>query len=115
MQIDGTEVIARPMVDTDRNFVLATWLRSAKDLTRMGKSAFFDFARPQVLADIDNGVVVVACDSEVPGSILGWVCYRDNVVRWAYTVYPLRNLGIFNFLKEQYVKARQEAEAEFVA
>ena len=111
MQIDGINVVARKAVAGDRNFILDTWLRSAKDLSKMGKDDFFCFTRPQVTADVQRGTVLVACDEESPGTIHGWACWRDDVLRWAYTVFPLRNLGIFHFLKDSYVEQASAAEA----
>jgi len=109
--LEGSEVLVRTVEPGDRNFVISTWLRSAKDASKMSKDKFFSFTRPQVERDIDNGMVVVACDAEVPGTIYGWACYRDGVLRWAYTVYDLRNRGVFSFLKAEYEKAEEQAAA----
>lgn len=72
----------------------------------MKKDDYFKFTRPQVEADIEHGDVIVACDESSPGTICGWACYRDGVVRWAYTAYQLRGNGIFGLLRSSYSENR---------
>lgn len=112
MKLGDSQIIARLMEPGDRNFVLSTWLRSFKDMTRgKRRDEFFRFTRPQVEADVTNGTVLIACDEAEPGSIVGWVCYRDDIVRWAYTVYPLRNNGVYRFLRQEWKRANEDASS----
>lgn len=106
MKLGDSTLVVRKAEPGDTSFLLSTWLRSAKDITRMTKDDFFSFTRPQVEADLKNGTVLVACDQAEPGTICGWVCYRDGVERWGYTVYKLRNHGIHTFLKD-FAEARR--------
>lgn len=111
MLLAGTSVAARTMEPDDRNFIISTWLRSAKELSKIPRPRFFSLTRPQVEADLAEGVVVIACDESEPATIFGWACYRDGVLRWAYTVFDLRRKGVFTFISEQYEQAHAEAVA----
>lgn len=110
MKLGDSVVLCRLAEDGDLNFIRSTWLRSSKDLTRMGKEDFFSFTRPQVEADLKNGTTIVACDEAMPTTIYGWACFRDGVLRWAYTSYQLRNNGIHTFIRKSYEQAVRDAD-----
>lgn len=111
MNVEGCNIVVRELQPGDRNFVLATWMRSAKELSKMPRDKFFAFIRPQVEADVANGVTLIACDEEVPGTIYAWCCIREGAVRWAYTAFGLRKKGLFTLLKDTYEEAEAAAAA----
>lgn len=111
MNIGGTEVAIRAMEPGDRAFILSTWLRSAKDKSRLPRDRFFRLMRPQVEADIENGIVVVACDAKTRSTIYAWAAFRDGVLRWAYVAFGLRGQGLLKYIKESYAEAESEALA----
>ena len=109
MLLAGEPLVLRPAEKGDVNYVKSTWLRSAKDLSRMPKDRFFRFMRPAVEADITRGDVLVATLEDSPNTILGWACFRDGALRWAYTDFSLRKQGIFTFIRDQYEQADKDA------
>jgi hypothetical protein len=109
MLLAGEPVVLRTAESGDMNFCKATWLRSAKDASRIPRDRFFRLMRPCVEADLANGDVLVACPEDAPSTILGWACFRDGALRWGYVTFDLRRQGVFTFIREGYEQASQEA------
>ncbi len=103
MRVGNDEVLVRDAQPGDRNYILSTWLRSAKELSRMPKDLFFALTRPQAELDI-SGDTIVACSEESPGTILGWACYSGSVLRWAYVDFKLRGMGIFKLIRDSQIR-----------
>lgn len=96
----------------DRNYVLSSWLNTAKRASFCGpgsgawakvllsRESFFEVARPVVERFLAEGTVLVAADSLDETNILGWAAFWQGKVVWAYTSGPLRGRGVWKSLKK---------------
>jgi hypothetical protein len=77
--VDAAPCIIRPAVESDADFVRSTWLKSASE-TFIGRSivppVYFARWAPLIDGALQRSTVLVACDEEMPGVLLGWLAYE---------------------------------------
>ena len=87
----------REFHEEDRNFILATWLRSLRRspvYTFLPNRVFFKHLEPQLWKLIASGEMAVACAADEPEHILGWACGGAGFLHYAYVKRPYRRLGV---------------------
>ena len=101
----------RRYTDADHNFVIRTWLLSARKEAQYGprsgawarsvlcRKAFFRMARPVVESFLAAESVLVACDVAEPDVICAWLCHDGGRVVWAYTLKDMRKMGLQRALR----------------
>lgn len=97
LSISGEPIAFRPMQQGDQSYVLATWLRSFRDLVPrrlVPDDVFFAHVRPIVEEATRNGWIVVACSESMPTTIYGWGCKYNGVVLYTYVMGALRGHGL---------------------
>ena len=94
MIVAGEHIVIRPMLPTDRAFVLSTWIQSEKSPK---------YRVPIIENHVKSDRVLVACSSESPDTIYAWICYHHEprFPVYAYTSLGLRKSGLFRALKEE--------------
>lgn len=96
----GTTVAVRPAITDDIAFIFSTWLHNFKSGSLFAKripySVFFEnhhrvlehiLARPEVQA-------LVACPSDSPDTIVGYLIHEENLVHYIYVKGAFRKLGV---------------------
>lgn len=95
----------RPMGDGDRNFVLASWLRSyagkGEESYDDARAFYADYA-PVVLALMARSTVVVACLPEEPSAIVGWYAVEGETLHYVLVKPRWRRLGVARWLLEDF-------------
>lgn len=101
----------RPMRDTDRHFVLNSWLKSyaaksadARDYTG---AAWRLFSRDyvQVVRDLlERSTVVVACLREEPDSVIGWFAVEGDAIHYVLVKPRWRRLGVARWMLTDYAE-----------
>ena len=106
-------IVLRPMAETDRAFVVNSWLLSFATPQRCGscraeyprtlrKATYYEEYHALVSQLLERAVVTVACDVEHADQIYGWLCVeprsRANVVHYAFVKQPFRALGVLRRL-----------------
>lgn len=88
----------RPPEASDLNFIQATFIKSMKSESSLGRSCsprvfFAEFTRviDHILAKSE---ILIACVKEDPGIILGYLIYEQNVIHYAFTKAAFRRLDI---------------------
>ncbi len=97
LQVDGEGIVIRDIEPDDRNFIIATWVRSYKPLARVNSSDVYEWGQRELIRRLLLAHrVCVACQSDVPSSILGWVCAepKNRTVHYAFVRQELRDIGI---------------------
>lgn len=103
----------RPSEPGDADFVKSTWLRSAAE-TFIGRSivppVYFARWEPLIQAALEDSTVLIACDPEMPGLILGWLAYEvipvtkavryPHVLHYILTKHGFEHAGIARALFE---------------
>jgi hypothetical protein len=103
-------VAIRPGVQTDVNFILATWLRGLRYgndwFEAMESESFF-----RNYSKIINGLlakdgvqVAVACLHDDPDVILGYLVSEGDKIHWAHVKSAWRKIGIASSLAPENVK-----------
>lgn len=101
--------ITRPARESDKNFILNSWLRSyRKNVTwycraRLSSTEYFEGHRSIVYGALETSDVSVLCDPEDDDQIYGWCCHRrlnsDSViVHFLYVKAPYRGFGLGEYL-----------------
>ena len=91
----------RPMTETDRNYVLSTWLRSYAETYEARlffdgptRGQFFDVYQPVVKGLLDRGTVTVACLPENEDVVVGWICTEGETVLYLVVKPKFRGVGV---------------------
>jgi hypothetical protein len=91
----------------DIAYIYATWLNSYRQDSAIGKSCrtsiFFENYRlviDSILAD-KNTQVLIACHSEIPSVIYGYICFTKRSLHYAFTKEAFRELGIAKALVDK--------------
>lgn len=92
--IGNEPVLFRPFEKGDVNYIMSTWLRSERDISRMTEKRFFAWRRPAVELHVEHDDFIVACDPNKPSAIYGWACFRQGVPIYVYVMAALRNNGL---------------------
>jgi hypothetical protein len=109
------EIIYRPLVDGDVNFVLDSWLKSYRkaaqfyytNLNKKGENihipivseaVYYAGAEPLVKTLIEKADVIVACDPSDLSNIYGYICAEriagELVIHWIQVKYTYRKWGV---------------------
>lgn len=98
-------IAIRPANSSDRNFILATWLRGAyygnEFFGNIDKAYFFEtYGRAiELILDKTNVKASVACLLAEPDVILGYCIHEaPGALHWVYVKEPWRKQGIANML-----------------
>lgn len=99
VQVAGERFYGRPMTDLDRNFVFATWVKSAREALKETKYVPFETFQSSyptfVESLLDTERTIVFFREEEPRVIHAWACAGGpSTLHWAYVPYGLRGLGI---------------------
>lgn len=104
MQIDGKPVTLRPMRETDRAYILDSWIgfvSSRISNSRARRARFADWFRSIVTVAVEHGKAEVACFPDAPDTILGWRVHDvRGRVYYCYVAAAFRDLGLGTWLKE---------------
>lgn len=101
MKIEMGLIVTRPWnLDTDKAFVLSTWLRGAyygdSWFSLIPKDRFMQAYEPflQKLLDTPGVDVTVACLAEDPDVLIGYVVHTNTVVHWMFVKKSWRKIGV---------------------
>jgi GNAT superfamily N-acetyltransferase len=102
--MDNAEVIIRPFMESDRNFILATWLRGQRYgnlyFSEIPQDLYFReyaavIARTMALPGLE---IIVACDTVDPRWIWGFAAVKDDTLYWVHVKTDYREKGIAKLL-----------------
>lgn len=107
-----TAYVIRQPLESDRPFILDSWLRSRlHDLTRRDRRKnpwpkakiheWYAIHRPKVTYQLDRAQVLLAVDPSAPDFILGWIAWEGDELRYVYTKELFRGFGIARALRIQ--------------
>lgn len=102
--MDSAQVMIRPFLETDRNFILSTWLKGQ----RFGNFYFNEvpqdiyykeyaaiITRTMALPGVE---IIVACDRADPSWVWGFAVVRGPALYWVYVKGDYREKGIAKLL-----------------
>lgn len=96
------KITIRPMRDTDRNFILSTWLKSHRQSEMVRHMSTDDYFKTTynniILKIIDASDVLIACLIDDPDVIISYLVQEDNILHYVFTKDPWRRLGIMKML-----------------
>src|SRR5437870_5708819 len=96
-------VVVRPGRPEDLSFLFGSWLNShwnnSSFTRRMAKSTYYSMHHRIVELLLGRGAkVLVACPSEDPDTILGWLCTEDGpagpIIHYTYVRLNFRKMGL---------------------
>jgi hypothetical protein len=102
--MSSAKVIIRPCNPTDKDIVLATWLRGqywgSDYFLNMDQDLYFKRYGDYVKALICKPGTQIDCAvlADAPEVVIGYICYNDQTLYWSYTKRDYRKQGIFNIL-----------------
>ena len=95
----------RPMRESDRHLVLSSWLRSyagrsldARDYTGEARGAFSVDYVPVIRALLGRSRVIVACLTDEPDAIVGWMAWEADTLHYVLVKPRWRQLGIARWM-----------------
>jgi GNAT superfamily N-acetyltransferase len=89
------QISFRPPEVSDYNFILSSWLKSARLQYRdVDDSVYFSAFKTKVRNKLARKDTVLAVDPESPELILGYVNYDSEAIHYLYVKHALRNFGI---------------------
>jgi len=96
------EIVFRlPIVD-DYNFLLSSWLKSARiQHHEVEDKIYFEAYKARVRMMLATRDTMLAVDPDDPLLILGYINYDDSAVHFLYVKHALRNFGIATQLLSQ--------------
>lgn len=96
------------MRESDRNFVLSSWLRSysaksfdARDYGER-RTQFFDDYVHVVRSLLARSQVIVACLREEPDVVIGWMAIEGDALHYVLVKPRWRQLGVARWMLEDY-------------
>jgi GNAT superfamily N-acetyltransferase len=101
--VSNPEFLLRGPAPTDIPFVLNSWLKSARDVgdhASMSNAVYFAGYRNECVAKLETGNVTVACSSEDPDQIYGWLAWTGRVIHYVYVKHPYRRFGLARAMVE---------------
>lgn len=93
----------RPMLDTDLNFVLSTWLKSyyeeqkrngSKGVIYPKDDVFFQGHQAKIKEILKTAECSIATAPDDDSQILGWACFEKGIVHYIYVKQVFRKLGV---------------------
>jgi hypothetical protein len=98
MQVTSDTIQIRNAVREDLPLIYSTWLlglyHGCDWFNRIDKKAFFDNYKKLIEKRVVDSDIKVAVLSDDPDVILGYVCYRNNVLDWIFVKKAWRKMGI---------------------
>lgn len=93
--------------DEDIPFIYNSWLKSYRDAPSMAtipNTLYYAGQHGLIETLLERSHVVVACSSEDPSQIMGYIVYEaprpdSSVIHWAYVKHPFRNFGVAKALE----------------
>jgi hypothetical protein len=96
------------MEETDRNFILATWLKSYRVITpddiinpvisRIPGRVYFAGHEPLIKSLLLRAKTLVACDRDDPAFIAGYITFEPGKIHYIYVKGTMRMQGIAKLL-----------------
>lgn len=84
--------------ETERNYVLSSWLRSyaeCPEFRSLARSVYFEIYTPVVERLLARSTVVVAWTPDLPETVIGWMAIEgDDVLHYVLVKRRFRRLGI---------------------
>lgn len=103
--VDETKVVIRSYVaETDRNFILSTWLKGQywgnAHFKQIEQDAYFEHhgALVRAIVDSPNTLISIACSESAPTWIAGFSIARVPELYWVHVRDGFRNRGIAKLL-----------------
>lgn len=96
------QVVLRPGIIDDKEFILATWLRGqyygSSYWKQMPQDMYFKGYINRILPIISNSFIEVAVLKEDPSIIIGFLVWYGPMASWAYVKKDYRGKGILNLM-----------------
>ena len=88
--------ITRPLEPGDLNFVLNSWLLSARRFSPDGGDAYFRRMEPRLKQILAEEECLVVCNSDLPAQVFGWISFdsRFRLVHFVYVKRRFRDMGL---------------------
>lgn len=91
----------RAALPSDHNFILATWLKSYRELGTNypvpEREIYFKEHQEKIKEALKNGKCLIASTDDLD-QICGFICYTDDVVHYIFVKVVFRRFGIANAL-----------------
>jgi GNAT superfamily N-acetyltransferase len=89
----------RPEDPTEYNYVLSSWLRSyaesGDEFRQVPRATYFAVYEPVVKQLLDRSTVAIAWDSELPGTVLGYLVLEgEDLLHYFHTKRRFRRMGV---------------------
>lgn len=108
MQVTSNTIQIRNAVKEDLPLIYSTWMlglyHGCDWFNKIEKKAFFDNYKKVVEKRVTDSDIKVAVLTEDPDVILGYVCYRGNVLDWIFVKKAWRKMGIAKMLTPKDIK-----------
>jgi hypothetical protein len=109
MQVTLNTIQIRDVREEDLPLIYSTWLlglyHGCEWFGRIKKDSFFKNYKSALENRLPHCKIKVAALSEDPDVILGYVCYRENVLDWIFVKKAWRKMGIAKMLMPKNIKA----------
>jgi len=98
---DKVEILVRHAIDGDIDFITSSWLNSFRDgyfNSTVSNRVYFNQHHKILERLLPEATVLVACNSEKPQQIFGWMCFqvvdRVMIFHYVYVKNLMRTQGI---------------------
>lgn len=95
----------RPASGSDLNFLYSTWLNSYRCDSKIGKSTkksvYFGEYYSVVDSILEKAKTLIACLSEEPNVIVGFLVFEPQVLHYCFTKESFRGLGVARSLYDR--------------
>lgn len=111
---DQIKVVIRPFVDSDRNFVIATWLKGNyfgnSFFRQMPQNLYFEKYADHIQAVMSSqeSHISIACDQDNETWIVGFAVFEKDNLHWCHVKEDYRKKGIATLL----LKGRRVTEVK---
>jgi len=98
---DGYRI--RDFVESDRNFILSTWLRAFREAPQnryVPTDIFYDRMQPIVWRVMSRHRPRIMCIADEPNHIVGWICGTQDLLAFLYVKRHSRGCGLAGRLLE---------------
>lgn len=110
MSAPPIELELRPMRESDRNYILSSWLRSyagkgldARDYAEHSRF-YLDYA-PVVRALCERSQVIVACMPDASDVVIGWMAIEGDALHYVCVKPRWRRLGVARWMLQDYARS----------
>lgn len=117
--MDSNNIVIRPGIPDDFNFVISTWLkcyRHSSTFTKHVKSTIFFLWHQRVIKRIlsrPQTKVLVACEANDPSLILGYLVCESQDVSVLHFIYVKKAFRKFGIGKELFQVSQSPSDSEF--